>query len=52
MPYKKEYFYKIWEYEGERLNNTCKNKFRTQNDINHFIVRFWQLLSEILNLVK
>ena len=35
---------KVWDKEYEILDSTCKNKFRTINDVNQYIFRFWQML--------
>ena len=41
--YNKSIFDKVWEYEYEVLNNTCKNKFRGLNDVTDWLIRYWQL---------
>lgn len=33
----------VWEQESELLDATCQNKFRTRNDVNQYIFRYWQL---------
>lgn len=35
----------IWEEETEILDLTCKNRFRTVEDVNEWLFRSWQLLS-------
>ena len=35
----------VWEKEFEVLDNTCKNKFRTKEDVSEWLFRSWQLLS-------
>lgn len=42
---KKKYFEYLWDKEYESVFNTCKNKFRSRNDISIYCVRDWQLLS-------
>ncbi|GAB6012785.1 Stealth CR1 domain-containing protein [Viscerimonas tarda] len=34
---------KIWENEPDLLNQTCQTKFRTNNDVNQWLIRYWQL---------
>lgn len=43
--YCKSTFEEVWRKEKEELQATCKNKFRTKEDINHWLFRYWQLLS-------
>ena len=45
QPYLKSVFKKIWELEGENLNNACYNKFRNYSDLGHYLCRYWQMLS-------
>lgn len=35
----------IWELEGERLDETCRHRFRDARDVNQFVFRYWQLAS-------
>jgi len=35
----------IWEKEPDILDRTCSNKFRTNNDVNQWLIRYWQLAS-------
>lgn len=43
--YTKKCFEEIWELEKERLNETCQHKFRTDRDLNHWVLRYWQLVN-------
>jgi len=43
--YIKKDFEIVWEKENEVLHHTCLNKFRTTNDVNHQIFRWWRLAS-------
>src|SRR5699024_8706780 len=43
--YTKDLFTTVWEKEPELLYNTCLNKFRTTNDVNHWLMRYWCLAS-------
>ena len=44
LSFKKSYFELLWETERALIEDTCKNKFRSQNDITIWLVRYWQLL--------
>lgn len=44
-PYLKETFVKLWDLETDKLNLTCESKFRYINDLNQYVMRFWQLCS-------
>jgi len=39
----KETFIKIWNEEGEVLDQTCLDKFRTKSNCNQWLMKFWQL---------
>lgn len=41
---KKEQLKELWDIEPNALNNTSKNKFRQVNDINQYLIRYFQLL--------
>lgn len=41
----KSTFEMLWNKEYEKLNTTCLNKFRGTNDINHWLMRYWNLCS-------
>lgn len=41
--YLKETFDTLWDKEGELLNETCHNKFRTKVDYSHWTMRNWQI---------
>lgn len=47
IPYSffKSTFDELWEKEEAVLDSTCKNKFRTTEDVNIWLMRSWQLLS-------
>ncbi|MEH2930361.1 Stealth CR1 domain-containing protein [Candidatus Ventrimonas sp. KK005] len=44
LPYslKKQYFFELWEKEYELLNDTCMHKFRTADDVNIWLLLYWQ----------
>lgn len=33
----------VWEKEGLLLDEVCRNRFRSKNDINQYIFRYWNL---------
>ncbi len=35
----------VWEQEFEILDSVSKNKFRTKEDVNQYLMRYWQLAS-------
>jgi len=39
----KETFEKVWQAAPDILKATCKNKFRTIEDVNQWLMRYWQL---------
>ncbi len=39
----KSTFSEVWEAEGEYLDQVCKNKFRTKEDVNQYLMRYWRL---------
>ncbi len=43
ISYKKSIFNKVWEKEPEILYATSANKFRTKEDVNHWLMRYWQI---------
>lgn len=43
--YLKSTFYDVWEKNFQICDSTCKNKFRTSEDITEWTMRYWQLAS-------
>ncbi len=41
--YLKSTFSEVWEKEGEYLDKVCKNRFRTNEDVNQYLMRYWRL---------
>lgn len=41
-PYLKSTFKEVWNKEFEILNETCKHKFRTPQDVNQYLIENWQ----------
>ena len=36
-------FEDVWNKEYEYLDNVCKNKFRSKEDVNQYLMRYWQI---------
>lgn len=45
IPYLKRTFQKVWEIEEGALAETSKCKFRNNENVNHFLFRYWQMLT-------
>lgn len=45
LAYLKGTFQEVWEQEELILSETSKSKFRSKNDVNQWIMRYWQLVS-------
>lgn len=45
QPFLKSTFDKVWESESGILTQTTKAKFRSSNDVNQYLFRYWQLVS-------
>lgn len=45
IPYFKQTYREVMEEVDYYYRRTCQNKFRTELDINHWLVRYWQLAS-------
>lgn len=43
--YNKSTFEEVWEKEGPFLDTICRNKFRTRDDVNEWLMRQWQIMS-------
>lgn len=43
--YLKRSFEEVWRAEPEKLNNTCRDKFRTSDNVNQWVVLWWQIAS-------
>lgn len=35
----------VWDKEQEYLSKICENKFRTKEDVNQYLIRYWQLVT-------
>lgn len=43
-PFLKSTFEKVWQEEGEKLDDLCNNKFRTVFDVNQYVMKYWQYM--------
>ena len=43
--YLKRSFEEVWSAEPEKLNSTCRDKFRTSDNVNQWVVLWWQIAS-------
>lgn len=39
----KSMFKEVWAKNATALDHTCSNRFRSWNDLNHWLMRYWQL---------
>lgn len=39
----KSTYEEVWQSEGEYLDKICQNRFRSNNDVNQYLMRYWQL---------
>lgn len=42
-PHMKSIYQEVWEREYDVLNITSKSKFRSRNDVNHWLLIYWQI---------
>ncbi len=40
----KSTFREVWDVEYERLDKTCRCKFRNETNVNQYLMRYWQML--------
>lgn len=43
--YLKSAFHEVWEAEPDKLDSTCRDRFRTSDNVNQWIVLWWQIAS-------
>lgn len=43
--YLKSTMIEVWDKEFELLDNTCRHKFRTRDDVNEWLFRHWQIMT-------
>lgn len=41
--YLKESFRQVWKAEPDKLKATCKDRFRTSDNVNQWVVLWWQI---------
>ena len=41
----KSTYEQVWQAEGEYLDAICANRFRSKEDVNQYLIRYWQLAS-------
>ena len=39
----KSTYEEVWDAEGEYLDKVCRNRFRTKEDVNQYLIRYWRL---------
>lgn len=44
IAHKKNTFFEVWNKEGDMLRQTSSNKFRSNNDVSHWLFRYWRLV--------
>ena len=42
-PFCKSTFEEVWEENSDILDRTCSHKFRSKEDVNQYLMRYWQL---------
>ncbi|MCR5165786.1 MAG: stealth conserved region 3 domain-containing protein [Oscillospiraceae bacterium] len=43
VPHRKSDFTAVWERFSERMNETVHHRFRSSDDISHWLVRYWRI---------
>ncbi len=43
-PFCKKTYEEMWEMEPVLLHKTCSSRFRTSDDVNQYLMRYWQLV--------
>ncbi|QGL32744.1 glycosyl transferase [Escherichia coli] len=49
VSFKKSTFVELWEKEPEIMEKTCFSKFRSNQDVSQYLVRYWQLVKGVFN---
>ncbi|MBQ6452208.1 MAG: hypothetical protein IJJ29_09835 [Solobacterium sp.] len=44
QPHLKSTFARLWELEPEKLDSTCRHRYRSREDINQWAARYWNLV--------
>ena len=50
--YCKKTLQEVWEAYPEALERTCRNRFRSREDVNQYLFRYWRLLRGAFNPSK
>ncbi|HML78468.1 Stealth CR1 domain-containing protein [Geobacter sulfurreducens] len=45
QPFLKSTFDEVWKFVGQTLEATTRSRFRSRDDINQYLFRYWQLLT-------
>jgi len=45
IAHRKADFKKIWSLEGSLLDTTCRSRYRSGNDISHWVIRYFRLVT-------
>jgi hypothetical protein len=49
IPYVKRNFQEVWEVEGQLLDKTSRNKFRSKDDVLHWLFRYFRIMKSEFN---
>jgi len=44
FPHLKKTFQEVWKIEGELLDKTSRSRFRSKEDVSHWLFRYWRLM--------
>ena len=44
IPFRKETLDQVWAAFPEALEHTCRNRFRSREDVNQYLFRYWRLM--------
>lgn len=44
IPYRKETLEQVWQAFPDVLDHTCRNRFRSREDVNQYFFRYWRLM--------
>jgi hypothetical protein len=44
IPFQKKTFLDVWAAEWQLLDKTCKNKFRSKEDVTEWLLRYWRIM--------
>ena len=52
VPYQKKTFEEVWDKYPEMLDKSCRSRFRSREDVNHYIFRYWHLVKGLFTPAK